>query len=82
MSMQASGSLDLRPTAARVSCQAPALSASATLHTRPPSAQAMKQALTQVWYARSQTQWLDAGAATPSARSTLLAVILAETETQ
>ena len=48
VSIQASGSLDLRPTAARVSCQAPALSASATLHTRPPSVQAMKRALTQV----------------------------------
>lgn len=46
--VQASGSLDLRPTAAKVSCQAPALSASATLHTRPPSPHAMKQALTQV----------------------------------
>lgn len=48
VSEQASGSLDLRPTATKVSCQAPALSASATLHTRPPSLEAMKQALTQV----------------------------------
>lgn len=48
LNAQASGWLDLRPTATKVSCQAPALSASATLHTRPPSLQAMKQALTQV----------------------------------
>lgn len=45
---QASGALKLRPMAAKVSCQAPALSASATIHTKPPSLEAMKLALTQV----------------------------------